>query len=211
MKKSLLLALLVAATSIVYGQEVASKWRGISVAGGMNLSKIACDFDYEFSGYKSGYAIDIYTGYNFTDIVSIDAGLQYSVLGGGAEKSANSSARTDINYLVLPADLNIRLCKGLYGSVGGYVALEVSPDQQLVTYMGGGTSYKNVTANGFDAGVRYKIFYELSRFRFTAGYSQGLVNVFDVAYGDSFIGDYQDHFTSRNGAFYFGVALKLYK
>lgn len=201
MKKSLLLTLLVAATSIVYGQEVDSKWRGISVAGGMNLSKIdAPGLDY-LNAYKSGFTFDVYTGYNFSDNFSVDAGVQYSEVG--SKSSFSSSIKTYVNYFSIPIDLNCRIIDNLYGSVGTYFGFQPGNEKYNFGLIGGSGYYFKI--NTFDIGLRTKLFYEISRFRFTAGYSRGFTNV--VKYYDT---DGESGIKSKNNVFYFGVGIKIF-
>lgn len=220
MKRVLLIVAMVVATSSIYGQNSNEKWRGLSVGAGFNISNVLSEV-YCVDGYKSGYAIDLYSGYDISDIFSLDAGLQFNSIGG-SNLWDDSQDNVTANYLSVPLDFNMKIYKGLYGSAGAYVSLLLKNHEYIWVENGAmanvGVGDDTYTFNTFDAGIRFKLFYQLERVRFTAGYSTGLLDVINcevesshVVYNKSISeNDGKVNLASRNSLFYIGVGFKIF-
>lgn len=212
MKKFLLLTTLMVLTSMTYGQDVVDKWRGLSVAGTISMTKINSDVS-AIRNFRPGYAADIYTGYNINEQLSVDAGLQYSSIGGDKDGKDSDASSIELNYISIPVDLNIHIVWGIHGSIGAYAGYCIGDRDRSWEYAASSGASTTATAGAIDAGVRYRIFYDLNKkVRFAAGYSQGLTNVFQshVTTGKEDMDLMQDHITSKNSLFYFSLGFKLF-
>ncbi len=199
MKKLLLLSLLTVATTLVYGQENLKKWRGINVGAGLNFTNSYGESPFSSESVNT-YNFEVTTGYNFTDILSVDAGLQFYQIGTPDYLEERS------NFVAIPIDFNARIYKGLHGAVGTYFAFSLD-ENNYARYLGGVIVHK---LNKFDSGLRFKLFYELCRFRVSAAYSLGLSNSSDID-EDRAAGNSYEKFDTSNNMFNIGVSFKIIK
>lgn len=220
MRRILLVALMVVVSSSLYGQrkKTYNNLRGLSIEAGVNTSNIASDVSYA-DGFKVGYNVGLYSGYQINDIMSADIGVQFNSIGGGPLEDKSADNFTG-NYISIPLDLNFKLHKGLHASAGAYGSIIVNNDgkDRMVCSEWEDYHYDTFAFNRYDAGLRFKLFYDFDKIRLTAGYSVGLLDAINVdverlhnmyfTYATRAEG--QIDLASRNNVFFLTVGYKLF-
>lgn len=177
MKKILLMAVVMLASVASYAQQAVGTFT-LQPKIGMNVASLTkCDG----CDPRIGLAAGVEAEYWATDIVSVSAGLIYSMQGNKA-KEDGVTLTTKLDYINIPILANVYVTKGLAVKLGVQPAFNVSDKQKL---SGGKASVEaeDVGAESFDFSIPVGLSYEFNNVVIDARYNFGVTNIADG--GDS--------------------------
>lgn len=174
MKKILLMAVVMLASVASYAQQAVGTFT-LQPKIGMNVASLTkCDG----CDPRIGLAAGVEAEYQATDIVSVSAGLIYSMQGNKA-KAEGVTQTTKLDYINIPILANVYVTKGLAVKLGVQPAFNVSDKVKL---SGGKASVEaeDVGADGaesFDFSFPVGLSYEFNNVVIDARYNFGVTNI----------------------------------
>lgn len=171
MKKILLMAVVMLASVASYAQQAVGTFT-LQPKIGMNVASLTkCDG----CDPRIGLAAGVEAEYQATDILSVSAGLIYSMQGNKA-KAEGVTQTTKLDYINIPILANVYVTKGLAVKLGVQPAFNVSDKVKL---SGGKASVEaeDVGAESFDFSIPVGLSYEFNNVVIDARYNFGVTNI----------------------------------
>lgn len=171
MKKILLMAVVMLASVASYAQQAVGTFT-LQPKIGMNVASLTkCDG----CDPRIGLAAGVEAEYQATDILSVSAGLIYSMQGNKA-KAEGVTQTTKLDYINIPILANVYVTKGLAVKLGAQPAFNVSDKVKL---SGGKASVEaeDVGAESFDFSIPVGLSYEFNNVVIDARYNFGVTNI----------------------------------
>ena len=173
MKKIMLVAALMLSSVATFAQHAVGSFN-IQPKVGLNIANLTGD-------NKPDARIGLVAGaegeYQATDIVSVSAGLLYSMQGAKA-KTPLATITQKLDYINVPITANVYVVKGLAVKLGLQPGFKVS-DKASVDATHGGQIPVPGKAKSFDLSVPVGLSYEYNNFQLDARYNWGLTKVYE--------------------------------
>ena len=180
MKKILIVAALMLSSVSTFAQHAVGSFNlqpkvGVSIA---NLT--------EFKGTdpRVGVVAGVEGEYQASDIISVSAGVLYSMQGSKYEYellNQKYKSTNKLDYINVPIMANVYVTKGLAVKLGVQPGFNVSSSnkQEVNTFAGSGSSTFDVKAKSVDFSFPVGLSYEYSNFQLDARYNWGLTKAFE--------------------------------
>lgn len=180
MKKILVVAALMLSSVSTFAQHAVGSFNlqpkvGVSIA---NLT--------EFKGTdpRVGVVAGVEGEYQASDIISVSAGVLYSMQGSKYEYellNQKYKSTNKLDYINVPIMANVYVTKGLAVKLGVQPGFNVSSSnkQEVNTFAGSGSSTFDVKAKSVDFSFPVGLSYEYSNFQLDARYNWGLTKAFE--------------------------------
>ncbi|WP_449020989.1 porin family protein [Prevotella jejuni] len=180
MKKILVVAALMLSSVSTFAQHAVGSFNlqpkvGVSIA---NLTELK-DTD-----PRVGVVAGVEGEYQASDIISVSAGVLYSMQGSKYEyKLGNQKYKSTnkLDYINVPIMANVYVTKGLAVKLGVQPGFNVSSSnkQEVNTFAGSGSSTFDVKAKSVDFSIPVGLSYEYNNFQLDARYNWGLTKAFE--------------------------------
>ena len=180
MKKILVVAALMLSSVSTFAQHAVGSFNlqpkvGVSIA---NLT--------EFKGTdpRVGVVAGVEGEYQASDIISVSAGVLYSMQGSKYEYellNQKYKSTNKLDYINVPIMANVYVTKGLAVKLGVQPGFNVSSSnkQEVNTFAGSGSSTFDVKAKSVDFSIPVGLSYEYNNFQLDARYNWGLTKAFE--------------------------------
>ena len=180
MKKILVVAALMLSSVSTFAQHAVGSFNlqpkvGVSIA---NLT--------EFKGTdpRVGVVAGVEGEYQASDIISVSAGVLYSMQGSKYEyelRNQKYKSTNKLDYINVPIMANVYVTKGLAVKLGVQPGFNVSSSnkQEVNTFAGSGSSTFDVKAKSVDFSIPVGLSYEYNNFQLDARYNWGLTKAFE--------------------------------
>jgi hypothetical protein len=180
MKKILVVAALMLSSVSTFAQHAVGSFNlqpkvGVSIA---NLTELK-DTD-----PRIGVVAGVEGEYQASDIISVSAGVLYSMQGSKYEyelRSQKYKSTNKLDYINVPIMANVYVTKGLAVKLGVQPGFNVSSSnkQEVNTFAGSGSSTFDVKAKSVDFSIPVGLSYEYNNFQLDARYNWGLTKAFE--------------------------------
>ena len=180
MKKILVVAALMLSSVSTFAQHAVGSFNlqpkvGVSIA---NLT------DIKGTDPRVGVVAGVEGEYQASDIISVSAGVLYSMQGSKYEKELGklkSKSTNKLDYINVPIMANVYVTKGLAVKLGVQPGFNVSSSnkQEVNTFAGSGSSTFDVKAKSVDFSIPVGLSYEYNNFQLDARYNWGLTKAFE--------------------------------
>ena len=180
MKKILVVAALMLSSVSTFAQHAVGSFNlqpkvGVSIA---NLTELK-DTD-----PRVGVVAGVEGEYQASDIISVSAGVLYSMQGSKYEYellNQKYKSTNKLDYINVPIMANVYVTKGLAVKLGVQPGFNVSSSnkQEVNTFAGSGSSTFDVKAKSVDFSIPVGLSYEYNNFQLDARYNWGLTKVFE--------------------------------
>ena len=180
MKKILVVAALMLSSVSTFAQHAVGSFNlqpkvGVSIA---NLTELK-DTD-----PRVGVVAGVEGEYQASDIISVSAGVLYSMQGSKYEYklgNLNYKKTNKLDYINVPIMANVYVTKGLAVKLGVQPGFNVSSSnkQEVNTFAGSGSSTFDVKAKSVDFSIPVGLSYEYNNFQLDARYNWGLTKAFE--------------------------------
>jgi hypothetical protein len=180
MKKILVVAALMLSSVSTFAQHAVGSFNlqpkvGVSIA---NLTELK-DTD-----PRVGVVAGVEGEYQASDIISVSAGVLYSMQGSKYEyelRSQKYKSTNKLDYINVPIMANVYVTKGLAVKLGVQPGFNVSSSnkQEVNTFAGSGSSTFDVKAKSVDFSFPVGLSYEYNNFQLDARYNWGLTKAFE--------------------------------
>lgn len=180
MKKILVVAALMLSSVSTFAQHAVGSFNlqpkvGVSIA---NLTELK-DTD-----PRVGVVAGVEGEYQASDIISVSAGVLYSMQGSKYEYellNQKYKSTNKLDYINVPIMANVYVTKGLAVKLGVQPGFNVSSSnkQEVNTFAGSGSSTFDVKAKSVDFSFPVGLSYEYSNFQLDARYNWGLTKAFE--------------------------------
>ena len=180
MKKILVVAALMLSSVSTFAQHAVGSFNlqpkvGVSIA---NLTELK-DTD-----PRIGVVAGVEGEYQASDIISVSAGVLYSMQGSKYEyelRSQKYKSTNKLDYINVPIMANVYVTKGLAVKLGVQPGFNVSSSnkQEVNTFAGSGSSTFDVKAKSVDFSFPVGLSYEYNNFQLDARYNWGLTKAFE--------------------------------
>ena len=180
MKKILVVAALMLSSVSTFAQHAVGSFNlqpkvGVSIA---NLTELK-DTD-----PRVGVVAGVEGEYQASDIISVSAGVLYSMQGSKYEYellNQKYKSTNKLDYINVPIMANVYVTKGLAVKLGVQPGFNVSSSnkQEVNTFAGSGSSTFDVKAKSVDFSIPVGLSYEYSNFQLDARYNWGLTKAFE--------------------------------
>ena len=180
MKKILVVAALMLSSVSTFAQHAVGSFNlqpkvGVSIA---NLTELK-DTD-----PRVGVVAGVEGEYQASDIISVSAGVLYSMQGYKYEYNSgiqNYKSTNKLDYINVPIMANVYVTKGLAVKLGVQPGFNVSSSnkQEVNTFAGSGSSTFDVKAKSVDFSFPVGLSYEYNNFQLDARYNWGLTKAFE--------------------------------
>lgn len=173
MKKIMLVAALMFSSVATFAQHAVGSFN-IQPKVGLNIANLTGD-------NKPDARIGLVAGaegeYQATDIVSVSAGLLYSMQGAKV-KTPLATVTQKLDYINVPITANVYVVKGLAVKLGLQPGFKVSDDVSVDAAQRGNIAVPG-KAKSFDLSVPVGLSYEYNNFQLDARYNWGLTKVYE--------------------------------
>ena len=180
MKKILVVAALMLSSVSTFAQHAVGSFNlqpkvGVSIA---NLTELK-DTD-----PRVGVVAGVEGEYQASDIISVSAGVLYSMQGSKYEYellNQKYKSTNKLDYINVPIMANVYVTKGLAVQLGVQPGFNVSSSnkQEVNTFAGSGSSTFDVKAKSVDFSIPVGLSYEYNNFQLDARYNWGLTKAFE--------------------------------
>ena len=180
MKKILVVAALMLSSVSTFAQHAVGSFNlqpkvGVSIA---NLTELK-DTD-----PRVGVVAGVEGEYQASDIISVSAGVLYSMQGSKYEYellNQKYKSTNKLDYIKVPIMANVYVTKGLAVKLGVQPGFNVSSSnkQEVNTFAGSGSSTFDVKAKSVDFSIPVGLSYEYNNFQLDARYNWGLTKAFE--------------------------------
>ena len=180
MKKILVVAALILSSVSTFAQRAVGSFNlqpkvGVSIA---NLTELK-DTD-----PRVGVVAGVEGEYQASDIISVSAGVLYSMQGSKYEYellNQKYKSTNKLDYINVPIMANVYVTKGLAVKLGVQPGFNVSSSnkQEVNTFAGSGSSTFDVKAKSVDFSIPVGLSYEYNNFQLDARYNWGLTKAFE--------------------------------
>ena len=180
MKKILVVAALMLSSVSTFAQHAVGSFNlqpkvGVSIA---NLTEV------KGSDPRVGLVAGVEGEYQASDIISVSAGVLYSMQGAKQEYSVLKQTFKNtykLDYINVPIMANVYVTKGLAVKLGVQPGFLVSSTNksEAKTFLGTGSATNDVKAKSVDFSIPVGISYEYNNFQLDARYNWGLTKVFE--------------------------------
>ena len=180
MKKILVVAALMLSSVSTFAQHAVGSFNlqpkvGVSIA---NLTELK-DTD-----PRVGVVAGVEGEYQASDIISVSAGVLYSMQGSKYEyelRNQKYKSTNKLDYINVPIMANVYVTKGLAVKLGVQPGFNVSSSnkQEVNTFAGSGSSTFDVKAKSVDFSFPVGLSYEYNNFQLDARYNWGLTKAFE--------------------------------
>lgn len=180
MKKILVVAALMLSSVSTFAQHAVGSFNlqpkvGVSIA---NLTELK-DTD-----PRVGVVAGVEGEYQASDIISVSAGVLYSMQGSKYEYellNQKYKSTNKLDYINVPIMANVYVTKGLAVKLGVQPGFNVSSSnkQEVNTFAGSGSSTFDVKAKSVDFSIPVGLSYEYNNFQLDARYNWGLTKTFE--------------------------------
>ena len=180
MKKILVVAALMLSSVSTFAQHAVGSFNlqpkvGVSIA---NLT------DIKGTDPRVGVVAGVEGEYQASDIISVSAGVLYSMQGSKYEKELGklkSKSTNKLDYINVPIMANVYVTKGLAVKLGVQPVFNVSSSnkQEVNTFAGSGSSTFDVKAKSVDFSFPVGLSYEYNNFQLDARYNWALTKAFE--------------------------------
>ena len=180
MKKILVVAALMLSSVSTFAQHAVGSFNlqpkvGVSIA---NLTEI------KGSDPRVGVVAGVEGEYQASDIISVSAGVLYSMQGSKYEYellNQKYKSTNKLDYINVPIMANVYVTKGLAVKLGVQPGFNVSSSnkQEVNTFAGSGSSTFDVKAKSVDFSIPVGLSYEYNNFQLDARYNWGLTKAFE--------------------------------
>ena len=180
MKKMLVVAALMLSSVSTFAQHAVGSFNlqpkvGVSIA---NLTELK-DTD-----PRVGVVAGVEGEYQASDIISVSAGVLYSMQGSKYEYellNQKYKSTNKLDYINVPIMANVYVTKGLAVKLGVQPGFNVSSSnkQEVNTFAGSGSSTFDVKAKSVDFSIPVGLSYEYNNFQLDARYNWGLTKAFE--------------------------------
>ena len=180
MKKILVVAALMLSSVSTFAQHAVGSFNlqpkvGVSIA---NLTELK-DTD-----PRVGVVAGVEGEYQASDIISVSAGVLYSMQGSKYEYELHNQkykSTNKLDYINVPILANVYVTKGLAVKLGVQPGFNVSSSnkQEVNTFAGSGSSTFDVKAKSVDFSFPVGLSYEYNNFQLDARYNWGLTKAFE--------------------------------
>ena len=180
MKKILVVAALMLSSVSTFAQHAVGSFNlqpkvGVSIA---NLTELK-DTD-----PRVGVVAGVEGEYQASDIISVSAGVLYSMQGSKYEYellNQKYKSTNKLDYMNVPIMANVYVTKGLAVKLGVQPGFNVSSSnkQEVNTFAGSGSSTFDVKAKSVDFSIPVGLSYEYNNFQLDARYNWGLTKAFE--------------------------------
>ena len=180
MKKILVVAALMLSSVSTFAQHALGSFNlqpkvGVSIA---NLTELK-DTD-----PRVGVVAGVEGEYQASDIISVSAGVLYSMQGSKYEYellNQKYKSTNKLDYINVPIMANVYVTKGLAVKLGVQPGFNVSSSnkQEVNTFAGSGSSTFDVKAKSVDFSIPVGLSYEYNNFQLDARYNWGLTKAFE--------------------------------
>ncbi len=180
MKKILVVAALMLSSVATFAQHAVGSFNlqpkvGVSIA---NLTELK-DTD-----PRVGVVAGVEGEYQASDIISVSAGVLYSMQGSKYEYellNQKYKSTNKLDYINVPIMANVYVTKGLAVKLGVQPGFNVSSSnkQEVNTFAGSGSSTFDVKAKSVDFSIPVGLSYEYNNFQLDARYNWGLTKAFE--------------------------------
>lgn len=180
MKKILVVAALMLSSVSTFAQHAVGSFNlqpkvGVSIA---NLTELK-DTD-----PRVGVVAGVEGEYQASDIISVNAGVLYSMQGSKYEYellNQKYKSTNKLDYINVPIMANVYVTKGLAVKLGVQPGFNVSSSnkQEVNTFAGSGSSTFDVKAKSVDFSIPVGLSYEYNNFQLDARYNWGLTKAFE--------------------------------
>ena len=180
MKKILVVAALMLSSVSTFAQHAVGSFNlqpkvGVSIA---NLT------DIKGTDPRVGVVAGVEGEYQASDIISVSAGVLYSMQGSKYEYellNQKYKSTNKLDYINVPIMANVYVTKGLAVKLGVQPGFNVSSSnkQEVNTFAGSGSSTFDVKAKSVDFSIPVGLSYEYNNFQLDARYNWGLTKAFE--------------------------------
>ena len=180
MKKILVVAALMLSSVSTFAQHAVGSFNlqpkvGVSIA---NLTEV------KGSDPRVGLVAGVEGEYQASDIISVSAGVLYSMQGSKYEYellNQKYKSTNKLDYINVPIMANVYVTKGLAVKLGVQPGFNVSSSnkQEVNTFAGSGSSTFDVKAKSVDFSIPVGLSYEYNNFQLDARYNWGLTKAFE--------------------------------
>ena len=180
MKKILVVAALMLSSVSTFAQHAVGSFNlqpkvGVSIA---NLTELK-DTD-----PRVGVVAGVEGEYQASDIISVSAGVLYSMQGSKYEYellNQKYKSTNKLDYINVPIMANVYVTKGLAVKLGVQPGFNVSSSnkQEVNRFAGSGSSTFDVKAKSVDFSIPVGLSYEYNNFQLDARYNWGLTKAFE--------------------------------
>ena len=181
MKKILVVAALMLSSVSTFAQHAVGSFNlqpkvGVSIA---NLTELK-DTD-----PRVGVVAGVEGEYQASDIISVSAGVLYSMQGSKYEYellNQKYKSTNKLDYINVPIMANVYVTKGLAVKLGVQPGFNVSSSnkQEVNTFAGSGSSTFDVKAKSVDFSIPVGLSYEYNNFQLDARYNWGVSKAFKL-------------------------------
>ena len=182
MKKILVVAALMLSSVSTFAQHAVGSFNlqpkvGVSIA---NLTELK-DTD-----PRVGVVAGVEGEYQASDIISVSAGVLYSMQGSKYEYellNQKYKSTNKLDYINVPIMANVYVTKGLAVKLGVQPGFNVSSSnkQEVNTFAGSGSSTFDVKAKSVDFSIPVGLSYEYNNFQLDARYNWGVSKAFKLS------------------------------
>ena len=180
MKKILVVAALMLSSVSTFAQHAVGSFNlqpkvGVSIA---NLT------EFKDTDPRIGVVAGVEGEYQASDIISVSAGVLYSMQGSKYEYellNQKYKSTNKLDYINVPIMANVYVTKGLAVKLGVQPGFNVSSSnkQEVNTFAGSGSSTFDVKAKSVDFSIPVGLSYEYNNFQLDARYNWGLTKAFE--------------------------------
>ena len=180
MKKILVVAALMLSSVSTFAQHAVGSFNlqpkvGVSIA---NLTEL------KGTDPRVGVVAGVEGEYQASDIISVSAGVLYSMQGSKYEYellNQKYKSTNKLDYINVPIMANVYVTKGLAVKLGVQPGFNVSSSnkQEVNTFAGSGSSTFDVKAKSVDFSIPVGLSYEYNNFQLDARYNWGLTKAFE--------------------------------
>lgn len=171
MKKIMLVAALMLSSVATFAQHAVGSFN-IQPKVGLNIANLTGDGKPDA---RVGLVAGAEGEYQATDIVSVSAGLLYSMQGA---KTPLATVTQKLDYINVPITANVYVVKGLAVKLGLQPGFKVSDDVSVDAAQGGQIPVPG-KAKSFDLSVPVGLSYEYNNFQLDARYNWGVTKVYE--------------------------------
>ena len=173
MKKIMLVAALMLSSVATFAQHAVGSFN-IQPKVGLNIANLT---DYSKSDARLGLVVGAEGEYQATDIVSVSAGLLYSMQGAKVNQPSVTVTQK-LDYINIPITANVYVVKGLAVKLGVQPGFKVG-DVASVDAAHGGQIPVPGKAKSFDLSIPVGVSYEYNNFQLDARYNWGVTKVYE--------------------------------